>query len=392
MKRLVKGNIEVESVKMQCMVLVGVVMLVFLSLCPFPFGTCMAAGPQGDPRYELWKAVGEEAAARALTMIMKKTRHAPVRKHLIVLTNAGYAEVRAESTMAALDGLGHVTKASRGSLTLLEIHALPESPLWFAVFDRKSGYCAYLQVDPDEVSRHGQRLGIRPLKLFGICSIERIDAAYLFKNRGKWPMNFGGNTFRIVTIANSVAAGAPAYAVRAFEFHDHDCPGVTSGILMASFAKRYFAESGSGSYFVQGLQPWCKEDALLVMLNATPGKSGYGVTYPGDGTGAWPELYRNAHNIIYHHNENTNLWEGVVLQFVWGDTSHCNVYKDAKGVDKGGISKLCMDLWYLNHMNAPENFVKPLYKFTLKEGDHPRNYARVGLDIMQNLPLGEETR
>jgi hypothetical protein len=27
------------------------------------------------------------------------------------------------------------------------------------------------------------------------------------------------------------------------------------------------------------VDPWCKEDALLVLLNATPGKKGYAISY-----------------------------------------------------------------------------------------------------------------
>ena len=63
--------------------------------------------------------------------------------------------------------------------------------------------------------------------------------------------------------------------MRAFEFHDHYCPGVTSGVLMIQYLKKHFPP-GKRGYCVHTIDPWCKEDALLVLLNATPCKKGYG--------------------------------------------------------------------------------------------------------------------
>jgi formylmethanofuran dehydrogenase subunit E-like metal-binding protein len=46
----------------------------------------------------------------------------------------------------------------------------------------------------------------------------------------------------------------------------------------------------SDTCFVQGIQPWCKDDALMIMLNTTPGKTGYAVTCKGFPSGS--ELWR----------------------------------------------------------------------------------------------------
>ena len=62
-----------------------------------------------------------------------------------------------------------------------------------------------------------------------------------------------------------------------------------SKLAVIRMIEEYFAETGPGSWFVQGIQPSCKEDGLMVMLNATPGKSGYAVTYPTtDQIAMWP--------------------------------------------------------------------------------------------------------
>jgi formylmethanofuran dehydrogenase subunit E-like metal-binding protein len=60
---------------------------------------------------------------------MKKAGIVPQKSNMIVLTNAGYAEVNGASTQEALDGLVSVTGASRGWNMLVEIHTSPWTPL-----------------------------------------------------------------------------------------------------------------------------------------------------------------------------------------------------------------------------------------------------------------------
>jgi hypothetical protein len=84
--------------------------------------------------------IGEKAGVEALSMIKNKSRGYPSRDNLIALSNAGCAEVNGQSTMAALDGLSEATRTSRGANSLIEVHSAPESPLWFAVYDKRSGY------------------------------------------------------------------------------------------------------------------------------------------------------------------------------------------------------------------------------------------------------------
>lgn len=330
--------------------------------------------------YAFWVTVGKRAAEEALAL-MKSQGVRPFGWNLIAMTNAGYAEFDGSTTMGSLDGLAHVTGVSRGSNRLLEIHSNSEKPLYFALFDSKSGLCAYLQVNPD-FNIYSKKRKKSKSQLFSIMSVENIKAAGIFKDPGYYTEQFkkkifGGNEFAIVTILNSVAAGAPTYAVRSFEFHDHYCPGVTSGILMAQFVKNNDLLKNSAGYFVQGIQPWCKEDALMVMLNTTPGKTGYAVTYPTDEDKAkWPEELKDAVNIIYGKKGDT--WTGLVLGFTWGETG-CPDYGD------GTINRLCADLWYLDQMDYPEEFVTVIKEFTLPDNIQPKDLARPGVDPLMEV-------
>ena len=215
-----------------------------LMVCAICLGSGESYGKGNSADYRKWETVGKRAADEAIRL-MQKTDKAPQSENLIVLTNGGYAEVNGASTHGVLDGVASVTGATRGRNSLVEIHSAPWIPLWFAVYDRESGLCAYLQLNPSSMDRDKNPAEIPCRALFSVRVVERINAQYLYKHPAEFEATcarkvFGGNEFRIVTIANAIAEGAPPYVVRVFEFHDHFCPGVTSGIIMTNYLKRHF--------------------------------------------------------------------------------------------------------------------------------------------------------
>jgi len=342
----------------------------------------LPASPEGQ-----WEAIGRYAADSALDLIEKASTKKPSKGSMIVMTNAGYAEVNGSSTQGTLDGLASVTRASRGKQTLIEINSSSWTPLWFAVFDKESGYCAYLEPNPAEVAKLTAGSKKFSPALFSIAATERVDAQYLYKHASEYNSKFsnrvfGGNEFRIIGIANAVAAGAPEHVVRAFEFHNHYCPGVTSGILMAQYVKTHFPSPKSG-YFVQALDPYCKEDALMLLLNATPATKSYAVVYPTDSDKASrvPEA-RNASTIVYRKNGESGKWEGRVLVFEWGSTSCLKTGNDI-------VDKLCQDLWYLERIGKPEDFVKAVKEFELPEGVAPADLMRPHADPLKAIGLAK---
>lgn len=359
---------------------------IVVAICSFSilYPSASTANPYDD-QYVFWRAVGIRAAVEALNNLGAVSSGYTSPDSYIVLTNAGYADVNGLGTMAALDGLSLIIPVSRGTNTLSEVHTGSRSPLWFAVFDRHSGYCAYLELNSDGIRNLKTAYEIStslPTKIFKTMSTERIDANYLFAtNPQNFAPNFGNSAFAIITIANAIAAGAPPYVIRSVEFHDHYCPGVASGIMMGNYAKAFFPPAPGESWFVQGTQPWCKEDALMIMLNATPGKKGYAVTYSTSTDRASWE-YPNASSIIYHKNPSDTQWKGIVLSFTFpdGQTTGCAKYTN------GTINKLCSDMWILERLND-ENTISTLIKverkFKLPANKHPADYAAPGIDVMK---------
>lgn len=364
-----------------------IILMTLLTPWGLCFGSEKSAATQRLSAYEQWRAMGKFAAETALNQIRSKAAALPRKENLVALTNAGYAEVGMSPTQGALDGLTDVAGVSRGRNTLVEVHASFGQPLWFALFDTGSGFCAYLEVDPAAAAHIATDRTALSVGLFSIRTTARIDAAYLYQQATEHKAafdsgSFGDNAFRIVTIANAIAAGAAADLVRALEFHDHYCPGVTSGILMARYLKKHFPPGKTG-YFVQAVEPWCKEDALMVLLNATPGKGGYAVRYPTEADRAHRIAEaKDASTIVYRQNGPTAGWEGLVLGFEWAETS-------CPQTGNGIVDKLCADLWYLEQIEKPEKFVKVIKRFELPEGTLPKDWARPGVDPLRRLGLAK---
>jgi formylmethanofuran dehydrogenase subunit E-like metal-binding protein len=350
--------------------------------------------------YRVWKAIGARVAWESSRLTGQRLGTGEP----IALTNAGYAEIEGHSTQGCMDGLTWRLGVTRGSNTLLEIHSRYDKALWFFIYYKKSGVGVYLEVNPEVIpklvnntDKHGfsqiagNKLRIPASQLFTKTAVERIKAEHLFANIEEYNEKFankifGGNEFRIVTIANAVAAGAPAYAIRAFEFHDHFCPGVLSGILMVNYIKECFPlQSPDDRYFVLTVEPWCKEDALLVLLDTTPGKKGYAVSYPNEEDIAqWKEEARDAATIIFRQDGATEKWEGRLLGFSFDKANEMHEFPDY-GSDL--LNKLYSDLWYLDYFDQPELFVSVIKEFELAEGEDPKDWARPGVNPLEKLDL-----
>ncbi len=173
--------------------------------------------------YPYWSGAGKKAGDQALAM-MKQNGITPQKENLTVLTNAGYAEIENSCIMGFIDGISDATGCRRGNNAFAEIHSRYDAPLWCAVYDKVSGICAYLQMKSSKIS--GEMQTVPASEAFEIAVTEKINADHLFANADAYQKKFaekifGGNEFRVVTIANALAKGVPSYVLRAFEYHDH---------------------------------------------------------------------------------------------------------------------------------------------------------------------------
>jgi formylmethanofuran dehydrogenase subunit E-like metal-binding protein len=334
------------------------------------------AAHAADGGYAFWSSVGKRAAAEAWRLLGGKPAD------MLVLTNAGFAVVGGDTTQASLDGLSEATGCTVGKGNLLAVHSSREKPLWFLFFDKASGKAAYCEPDPlFPADRPFRRL-----------AVENIGADKLLADPGAWDKKardkvFGGNEFSVVTIANVVAQGVPYDFVQAVLFHDHLCPGATSGYLIAGYLNKHLPlRSPAERYYIVALPPWCKDDALQVLLNTTPGKSGLAVIPMNDADKQTlvPEA-KNLAGIYIRWDGRSKTGDGLVLGFDFG-----------KGYALSGIdaergypweSRLRLDLWYSSYLSQPDMFVNVIKRFTLTGGEVPADYARPGVNPLVKLGL-----
>lgn len=350
-----------------------------------------AVNQTGNDSYGVLRQVAERAAEESWKMMGEKPGE------LLVLTNAGYNVLGNYTTEACLDGLTSATGCTAGRGSLLDVHTSREKPLWFFFFDKHSGLSVFCEVNGaaaiELINKQGAGLAAVPAeKLFARLALENVSAEKLLADPAAWNKKveekvFGGLESGIVSIANVAAKGAPHDFIKATLFHDHLCPGVTSGYLLANYLKKEFPlRSPEESYYVLAMPPWCKDDALTVLLNTTPGKSGLAVV-PVDAKTkeSLKPGAKNLAGVYFRYNSKTGKGEGLVLAYDFDRASSLSGIDLNKGF--AWESRLKSDLWYMDYFDRPELFISVISKFELKEGEVPSDYAKAGVNPLVKLDL-----
>ena len=232
----------------------------------------------GEDNLSVLHLVGFRAAVKAMSELGFE-KGAP---NILALTDAGYiAKIGEYTTEKALDGVVITSGLSRGKGNLVNVHKPYNSPLWFAFFDKETKECVYLEVneellrsylDMEQVDRSlalSEFMELEDEEIFSRIAKENIDAERLLSDPETWHEKmkaevFGGNEFSLITICNVWAyKGLPNDFLKAVELHDHICPGLTSGYLIAKYVEENFpTEAPRYEYTVIACPPWCK-DCLL---------------------------------------------------------------------------------------------------------------------------------
>jgi formylmethanofuran dehydrogenase subunit E-like metal-binding protein len=354
------------------------------SMCCVFFFLMVAPASATAPEYATAVLLGERAASEAAGMLGQDLQNSRV----LVLTNAGYARPSGRSTLGCLDGLSSSTSASVGGSTLIALQARGDSPLWFAFFSPQTGECVYLQSEKD--ARTLADADQTPE--WSVRQKARIDADHIFGHseeftaRGKKGL-FGPNLFRIVTVANAAARNCPDHALQAMRVHDHFCPGITSGVLLAEYIATRVLTGDEQKLFILSLVPWCKEDGLTTLLNATPGKHAYAVVY-GDRKEAatWPAPLNRTCTVAFTL-DGEGIWTGRLLGF---DFDAARKRYEDRVFGYPVLDKLYADLWFLDHLDEPESFVEELGQVALPRGTSPQDLVRPDAALLKRLVPAEK--
>ncbi|ABN56708.1 MULTISPECIES: FmdE family protein [Methanoculleus] len=241
--------------------------ILLVCLLCFP---AMAALPDADRMDEL----GQRAALTAMDQL-KFSKGDP---NVLVLTNAGRAVVDGQTTERAVSGITKVSGLQNGDNTLWQVNRADWKPLWFYFYNKKSGEAVYLVPDEASYTKSPAELKATPLlKTFSKVVVVTGDLNKMLADTevGNATMKDLGDASSLVPIANAWAHGAPYDLMSCVMLHNHFCPGVSSGYLLATYVEQEMPITNDTSYVVISCPMWCKDDIFPILWDLTPGKGGH---------------------------------------------------------------------------------------------------------------------
>jgi|WetSurMetagenome_2_1015567.scaffolds.fasta_scaffold00962_10 formylmethanofuran dehydrogenase subunit E-like metal-binding protein len=330
-------------------------------------------------------AVMQELGTKAAKAAMQDLKVEIGDANVLILTSAGHAIVDGQTTQGAIRGLMNESGNSIGDGNLFQVLRPYYKPVWFFFFDRATGEAVYLQANSK--SLNGSLEEFKALsndKVFSKISKGNVDIEYLrnHTDEGNATFNgkaFGGNEASLAGIANVWARGGSFDFIQATCFHDHLCPGVTSGQFLAKYVEEKLPINNisTESYKVISCPNWCKDDLFQMRWDATPGKSGMFVMALTD---AEKKAVPNIAGIYIRWNDTAKSGDALALAYNFSAVA----LPAWTGPSWG--SKLYQDIVLMDWADKPEAFITVLKEFKVDSpmlaqlenaGMHPLKVAGV---------------
>jgi len=263
---------------------------------------------------------------------------------LLVLTNAPFVQPGGRSALPELAVVEQFTGCSVGNINLLFFQRPQNHPLRMMLFARKTGDAVVINaVDGQFVA---DRLNMSAATI--------ADKAFWERSKD---FAAGKDMFTLAAIANAWAKKAPYDFLKCAELHNHICPGLTSGYLLAHYLLDKYPLAEGERYTVVSSPVWCKEDALQVVLDATPGKHGMVVKPLSDEEKAKIKI-ENPAGMVLIWNAKQKTGRGLALSF------NMEAFKALSPKDAPKAATVIAAVPYLND---PARFVSTGAEFPLTE-------------------------
>jgi len=315
-----------------------------------------------------------DVGMRAATVGMDLLNSKPGDENILGLTNAGHALVKGKTTERALSGIMNVSGLNTGDGNLFQVNRPNWKPLWFYFFSKKIGLAAYMEVDPATWTMSDEELAaLASDKAFSQISLMQVDIDNMLAHPddGNATFNkkkFGGNEFSLIGLSNVWAKGASYDFMNAAAFHDHLCPGVTSGYMIIKYVEKALPITNSSETYIDiGSPNWCKEDAFQMIWDSTPGKSSEYVMAlsPEDEAVLKAKYKTRPAGIIIKWNDASKTGKGLALGFDFDKVSEDTGVANWTG--PSWAPKIVQDIGMMAYTENPEPYVSTLKEFTVDE-------------------------
>jgi formylmethanofuran dehydrogenase subunit E-like metal-binding protein len=334
-------------------------------------------------------ALGVKAAEQAV-----KRMGSLQRDKTLVISNAGFVRIGGADSSSVLDALGKVIGVTQGRGTLFAIHDAPNKPLFFFFYNAALDNSLYIEMQGVSDKERSRKLADTPF------SIEAFEREFLSLSKNPETLEqkvkdkvFGGNEFRLFMITWLWRKGVSMELRNAILFHDHFCPGVTSGYYIAKYLHNDLPLSKGESYYIIASPVYCKDDALQVILNTTVGKRSMAVIPLSESDAACLSAEaKNAAGLYFRYNRKERKGNGIALSFLWDSL------KSDVGFPTGRKPSLTDTLrltqWMIEHEDEYKNYIRVIKEIPLEGGLTPEDFARpdvnpwlkAGLWKCQNSP------
>ncbi len=268
-------------------------------------------------------------------------------RKLLLLSDAPYVRVDGKFALPYLDTAQELTGCTVGKGNLLFIQRSQSHPLRFLLMRKTDGETVIISREgTDWVS---EKMNLSPAAL----------AAPAFWEEAK-KFKAGKDIGSMAAIAAVWAKDGPYDFLKSAELHNHICPGLTSGYLIAHYIMSHYPLKEGEKYTIVSSPAWCKEDALQVILDCTPGKHEMVVKHLSKAQ-IEKISFANPAGMVLVWNDKAKIGKGYALTF------NFDTLKDLSPKD---TPKAAMVLAALDHLQDPDRFVATAAEFELNEKLH----------------------
>lgn len=248
-----------------------------------------------------WKAKAQEALQGAMAEVALPQGD----PRLLVLTNAGFGQIGSQTTEAFSDIAAKDTGCTSGTRSLLPVHTSIQEPLWCALYREDSGKLVFFKWTGEGFGK--QLIDASPEKILSPEGWRAASSGLV-----------GKNLFSVVSISLTWAVSPPWPLLLASTFHDHFCPGLNAGYILAEYIAANLP-LGPGEQYVTVTAPGkCPADALQVLFNTTGGKGGgYVMATGNDLLAKYSKGSVQPSVVAMKVNRKSDTCEGLVLGFDW---------------------------------------------------------------------------
>ncbi len=297
----------------------------------------------------LFTAVQGVAAMPSITPVIKKAmttlKVTKSDSDILVLTNATAVLTDGKSSLPILAQVQEATGAMVGKGNLLFFQRTQNSALRIMLFKKSDRSTVIISAEKSKWAE--DTLDLDPKTI--------LDPEFWKGAKDKYTA--GKDLSALVAIATAWAEGAPYDFLKAAELHNHICPGLTSGYLIAHFILNHYPLEKGQRYTIISSPVWCKEDAFQVVMDLTPGKRGMVVKPLPKGEKEKISI-PNPAGMVLIWDQKQKKGKAVALSFD---------FNNLKGLYPEGTPKPASILYTAKHLSSPDKFVTAEKEFDLDE-------------------------